>query len=472
MTNNIQTIKALASFKRYEKWQNEDYLVLPAVLLTEGVHNDLYYSPEQLAKYPSAWDGRPIPIHHPSDNGIPVSCNSPNVLPNSVGHVFNTRYDGGKLKAELWLNKKKLQEFDNNTFRDLEAGKPVEISTGLWSDEIGSAGSWNGEGYTAAVTDIKPDHVALLPGSTGACSWRDGCGVPRLNEAKGGNMTKETEQAPVTNDAVQSQDVPVANSEQVTGPMVQESAIQEPNVPKLAGAIGDQQPQNEPDGPKTNDCTEGSDGVKTTETKKNVWERLKDWFKANEVECEDQHRLMLALESIENNQENNVNANGGESMSKELVTKLIEDETTQYDEEDREWLEGLEEAKLKKLSPKVVKANTKPVPKVEEPKQGPLSDVLSSKEFAQAVAVTVKTLMDKEKKTDLIAKAKKLKGLSLTDAEIHAMPETALVKLIKANASADFSGRGVDSGTVTNIDDSVPEPPAILMAKIEKEVRQ
>ncbi len=556
MTSNIQTIKTLASFKRYEKWQNSDYLVLPAVLLTEGVHNDLYYPPEQLAKFPSAWDGSPVPIHHPEDNGIPVSCNSPKALPNSVGYVFNTIYSDGKLKAELWLNKKKLQEFDNNTLRDLEAGRPVEISTGLWSDETGAAGEWNGEAYQAAVSDIKPDHVALLPGAIGACSWRDGCGVPRLNQEKGGIMTKEREEFwkqfhelfhankknAVSHDEIRDQlrglvprsakdyvfivdvyddyfiyelerfavdeapldvkfykqkykkdgsgnvslegpaeevtlkrdYVPVTNSEptisEPTEPVDQDSDPQDDG----------QAVQNDPDGPKTNDCVDGSGDVKTTGTKKTVWKRLKDWFQANEVECEDQQRLMLALESldsIENNQENN-NDDGGGSMSKELVKTLIEDDRTHYSEDDREWLEGLEEDKLKKMSPKEVKANTQeptaPVePKADEPKPVNLSDLLASKEFAQAVGVTVKTLMEKEQKAELVAKAKKIKGLSLTDAELKGMPESALVKLVKANAAADFSGRGADSGgSVASDDDGVPEPPSVLSAKVEKEVEQ
>ena len=459
ISDNIQSIKALASFKRYEKWQGEDYLILPAILLTEGVYNDLYYSPEQLAKYPGAWNGRPIPLYHPEADGSPVSCNSPTILPNSVGFVFNTVYEDGKLKAELWLNKTKLRQFDPNTLRDLETGKPVEISTGLWSDEIGNPGSWNNKSYQASVSDIKPDHVALLPGATGACSWQDGCGVPRLNQAQeGGTMSVNQEPEPTN---VQD---PVVNQESVD-PVVN----QEPVVP-----VVNQEP------------TDPAPVSVQAEPKKSVWERLREWFKVNEVECEDQQRLMQALEAIENN--NVLTTNGGNDMSvKDLVNVLIEDKDTDYDEEDREWLEALSEARLKKMGKKVVpKTNEpepveepvtnvasgpEPEPKVNGPKALTMEELLSSQEFAKAMVTTVKTLMGQEKKSELAQQVKKIKGLALTDEEIKGMSETTLEKLIKANSTANYAGRGADTGRTVERE-VAPEPPSILTAKIDKEVKQ
>ena len=178
----------LSSYQtRLTKFEGRDHLIVPVVLLTEGVHNGsdgpLFYSSEELSKFVASWNGVPVPVYHPQEGGQPVSCNSPEVLESqNVGRLFKAQYDKGKLKAQLWLDVLRLQEVDPALLVKLNAKELVEVSTGFFSDQVNEPGEWNGEKYDAKVVNIRPDHLALLPTGQGACSSADGCGI-RANQA-------------------------------------------------------------------------------------------------------------------------------------------------------------------------------------------------------------------------------------------------------------------------------------------------
>jgi hypothetical protein len=76
----------------------------------------------------------------------------------------------------------------------LDKGEMVEISTGLFTDNIPESGVWNGEAYTAVARNYRPDHLAILPDQKGSCSIADGAGLLR-NKAKPGG-TGESDQGP------------------------------------------------------------------------------------------------------------------------------------------------------------------------------------------------------------------------------------------------------------------------------------
>jgi hypothetical protein len=182
-------VSNLSSYSvRLTKFENRDHIVVPVVMLTEGVHNGsggaLYYPAEEISKFPAAWDGRPVPVLHPQDDdGTPISCNSPDVLEGrNVGRVFNTRFAGGKLTAQLWLDVAKLEEVDKELLQRINAREPIEVSTGLFLEVENQSGEWNGEKYDGIARDFRPDHLALLPIGAGACSLKDGCGI-RVNTA-------------------------------------------------------------------------------------------------------------------------------------------------------------------------------------------------------------------------------------------------------------------------------------------------
>ena len=173
---------------RLEKFQGRDHIVVPAVMLTEGVHNGsagpLYYPAEEINKYPSAWNGRPIPVFHPEDdNGFPISCNSPDVLEaQNVGQIFTARSARGKLSAQLWIDIERLSAVDPALLERINNKEPIEVSTGLFMLVDDEQGEWNGEEYVGIARDYRPDHLALLPTGKGACSVSDGCGL-RTNAA-------------------------------------------------------------------------------------------------------------------------------------------------------------------------------------------------------------------------------------------------------------------------------------------------
>jgi hypothetical protein len=173
----------------------EAYIVYPVIMMTEGVHagsgGPTLYTSQELAEYYWTWNGMPVSINHPQDvDGSPISCNDPQVYNTQVvGKIFNTVFEDNKLKAEAWLKETVLNTLGTEVIKALESGNNLEVSTGLFCDAEEVSGDWNGETYNAVATNIRPDHLALLPGGVGACSWKDGCGI-RAN--KGEDMKKES----------------------------------------------------------------------------------------------------------------------------------------------------------------------------------------------------------------------------------------------------------------------------------------
>lgn len=182
---------------RTVQFEGNPHLVVPVVLMVEGVHSGsagpLFYSSSALAESAHLWNGTPVPVYHPEDDrGFPVSCNSPEVIERrTVGRLFNVQWEGDKnrIKGEVWLNIGKAQNISPEVLSRIQQGLPLEVSTGLFSDDVMIPGTWNGEEYIGTVQSIRPDHLALLPGMTGACSWADGCGI--RNQEKGGLVEKE-----------------------------------------------------------------------------------------------------------------------------------------------------------------------------------------------------------------------------------------------------------------------------------------
>lgn len=180
----------MSDLVREDKLDGRDYLVAPVVLITEGVHNNILYRAEDLKKFPEAWDGRPIPLLHPEQRGKPISANSPEILESRIiGNIYRTKYDewdsnGRKLKglkSEAWIDVAKCKKIAPKLLKALRDGENIEVSTGLFTEDLDERGEWNQESYAAIATNYRPDHLAVLPGLKGACSWEDGAGMPRVN---------------------------------------------------------------------------------------------------------------------------------------------------------------------------------------------------------------------------------------------------------------------------------------------------
>lgn len=183
-------------------YEKRDHIVVPVVMMTEGVHEGsagpVLHLEEEFGKIAEAWNGIPIVIDHPKKEGVYVSANSPDIIEkNGVGKVFNTHVDDKKLKAEVWADKDKLRQRSPVALAAILNKEPLDVSIGVFSEDELITGVYKDEEkgseeqYDSIARNLRPDHLALLPGGAGACSWEDGCGI-RSNE-KGGNEEEITD---------------------------------------------------------------------------------------------------------------------------------------------------------------------------------------------------------------------------------------------------------------------------------------
>ncbi len=196
----IQQNAQAADYNIYVKMHmGRKHIVVPVVMMVEGVHSGsagaILHEAGELAKYPAAWNGIPVVVGHPEDNGTPISANIPDVLEQKiVGRVYNTRFEGNgknRLVAEAWLDEERLAEISPAALQYIRQRKPIDVSVGVFSDDEPIQGRWKDEEFIGIARNYRPDHLALLPDRSGACGWEDGCGV-RINEDGGVNtMNKE-----------------------------------------------------------------------------------------------------------------------------------------------------------------------------------------------------------------------------------------------------------------------------------------
>lgn len=152
-------------------------MLVPGVL--PGSKGPLLYPEEEVMSNPESWNHMPIVLDHPSENGVGRSARHPDVIENQgLGYVFNSTNKKRKLDAEAWIDIEKTQRLAPTVIEDLKAGRPIEISTGLFTDNYRKNGVHNdGQAYIGVARNYRPDHLAVLVGKKGACSIKDGCGL-------------------------------------------------------------------------------------------------------------------------------------------------------------------------------------------------------------------------------------------------------------------------------------------------------
>lgn len=174
-----------ASQYRTDTLNSKQYLVAPVVAIVAGVLNGELVPLEEISNgYPS-WNGRPVTLDHPNVDGVYVTANHPKVWEQYVvGQLFNVDFAVDRLKGEVWIDVSlagKSQD-GRELLQRLREGLPIEVSTAYFRNLMPETGEVNGEWYEGIAHDLKPDHLAILLHSAGACSWADGCGVPRYNK--------------------------------------------------------------------------------------------------------------------------------------------------------------------------------------------------------------------------------------------------------------------------------------------------
>lgn len=175
-----------------------EYLVVPVSMIVPGVlagsKGPLYYPQERVARNASEWDGFPITLGHPSHviTNAPLSASDDGVLDRvGMGVLKDSKFSGGKLRTNAWLDAEKTKRLAPQVYEAALNGRPVEVSTGLFTQEVERHGTWNGRPYTHVVQDYTPDHLAVLTDQVGACSIKDGCGMSVNNASPTENAEDE-----------------------------------------------------------------------------------------------------------------------------------------------------------------------------------------------------------------------------------------------------------------------------------------
>lgn len=186
-------------------------MVAPLTLIVPGVLNgsqgSLFYSAAEIAKSTDSWNAMPLTLQHPQNNdGQSVSGRTPAINEKQgIGTVYNAKIVDGSLVAEGWFDIEATRDIAPRVAEALEANQPIELSTGLFTDNVKApkGSDFQGTPFTARATNLRPDHLAILMDQTGACSLEDGCGVLNkgtmndqskgLSETLSDNATSDTE---------------------------------------------------------------------------------------------------------------------------------------------------------------------------------------------------------------------------------------------------------------------------------------
>ena len=159
------------------------------------VMNGVYYAGAELAKGAPSLTDKPAPIGHPKNAaGQYISANSGDALLTAYAGVVcrNGRHVGGRTLADLEINaaQAKAHPKGDKVIAWAEAAvngenpDPMHVSTGLFADMVDEVGEVGGKKYTRRATNIRYDHLALLPDGGGAGTPEQGVGM--FNDGEGG----------------------------------------------------------------------------------------------------------------------------------------------------------------------------------------------------------------------------------------------------------------------------------------------
>lgn len=417
---------------RKEMHEGKNHIVVPVVMMVEGVHcgsaGSVLHTIDELGKFPESWNGIPVTIDHPTQEGTPISANSPEVIEQrTVGRVYHTHVDGKKLKAECWLDEVKLQNVSELAMQYIEKGWPLDVSVGVFTDSEETKGEWNGETYHAIARNHRPDHLALLPGSTGACSWKDGCGIRINQEGGSSNVTLEELLTQLSERGLSVHKTDVSHAEI-------ESNLRGLISGRAAGNNQFLSIQEVFDDYFVYAVYDFSDNELSGET---LYKQSYFVNKSGEVELNGEP---IRVKRQVNFVAMAMKRGGKAKMDKtKKVTMLIQYENSPFEESNREMLESLEDSQLDKL---IEMAESKAEPKAPEINAEKALEVLRSslQSPEQFISLLPEEMRDqfqsglqlhKEKRESLIAQLKAYKSNPFSDEELQSKSTVELEKLTK-----------------------------------------
>ena len=152
----------------FEAKDNDDEfsigLTESTILVGNGTYNGVYFPAEEIEKAFHTWNKQPININHSSN------------VEDEVGYITKPRYDTEtkQFKVTPVLNKEtaKFDVADGYIRNRIKAGKPPEVSVGVWIDREFEE---TDDGDRLTARNLHGDHLALV--CRGACSPEAGCGI-------------------------------------------------------------------------------------------------------------------------------------------------------------------------------------------------------------------------------------------------------------------------------------------------------
>jgi len=446
--------------------ENKQYLVVPVVMMVEGVHNGsagpVFHSAEELGKSTSAWEGMPVTIHHPEQDGNFVSVNSDGIFESyAVGYVSDAVMKGDRLTAKVYLDVHRLTAISPQTLLSVQQGKIMEVSVGVYTNDDEITGEWNGETYYRIAKNHIPDHLAILPGEVGACSVTDGCGL-RVNNQKGGKVDVME-----VNDKL-LKDLTLGGYSATL--ITQVEGLQE-RLEKVRESLYS----------KDSDSAEYYiEEVFDTYAVFRLHTRVKegDYWKTSNVQLLKQTYQINAdgtvewvgepikvVRNVEYIQVNNEKLEVMCEPCKERVNELIAHASTHFDETDREWLEALTEDKLDKLVPKNMQVNVT-LPSVEDAVKVIQTNAKGLDDYLNVLPENVRAEVNlglatfKERKDAVIATIQaNTEKDTWTEDELNAMSLAMLQKIEKSVVKPDYSINRANGG---NSDEKGKVAPLIL----------
>lgn len=453
---------------REQTHQGRRHLVVPVVMMVEGVHSGshgpLLHPAEELGRWPGAWNGIPVVVDHPQVDGMSVSANDPQIIDRAVvGRIYNTRMDGIQLKAEAWLDEEKLRQVSSVALGAIHQGHSLEVSIGVFTDDDQTPGEWHGEAYEAIARNHRPDHLALLPDEVGACSWDDGCGV-RLNN-KGGIVMKIPKTLEELKLHVMNQ--LLDNADQDYKELLQ-------NMQRQLDTMDSENKVHFLEGLYDDYVVYRVSGEGGSHYYKQSYQVLDDGsvdLTGHPTEVRKKVEFVAAMQrgnktNVKQNEEVTTMSEKKKSETpcencEKLVNELITNKRTKWTEEDKEFLLTLEEDKLVKLIPEKEKEPEKPEPvqvNKEEAMKVLRESVSKPEEFFKILPPELRGSMEsglrlfQERNTQMIEAIKKETD-AFTDEELKVMAPDLLAKTHKAivESKVDYTPMsGVTQATDTD----------------------
>lgn len=431
-----------------KRHNGRDHLIVPVVMMVEGVHNGshgpLLHEIAELGKFPEAWNGIPIVINHPEYDGMNISANDPDIVDQVVGTVYHTTVKDNKLTAEAWLDEMKLQEISLEAYNHIHKGEPIEVSLGMYTEDEIVTGEWQGEPYDAVAKNHRPDHLALLPASVGACSVADGCGI-RANEEQGDEEITDDEQ--VTGMEKKRKDLGMSVSEFYAVPKDPPSESKLPifDAAHVRNAMA------------RFSQTQGLSSEERASARRKIIAKAHH-FKIDTSGFEDVKSNVKYFKKEEKKMAEN--AKECAPCVKKKVDELIANSQGKYTEDDREILETLNEELLDKMAKPIEKEVIKEVEKkIEVNKLTPEDQAaleFGKRQLRERREGWIKKILDNTQNV-------------WTDAELKGLPDGHLEKVANSVKKEEVVDYSLNTGFNTNVSASAVDPLYPAGVEIDKD---